>query len=108
VEVLALSLLAAAALSDPVRPFWLVARLWLLAQEATGGQAAPYGLTLANIGVAGLWIWSLIKERDRLRDELSQRTTEDRQLLIPTVAKAGEIHLRVLGVLEGMEGRRGR
>jgi hypothetical protein len=106
VDPLTFSLLTLAAILHPAETSLLVARLWLLAQEASGNQAAPYGLTLANIGVAGLWIWSLIKERDRLRDELSQRTTEDRQLLIPTVAKAGEIHLRVLGVLERLEERR--
>jgi len=106
VEPLALSLLALAAAHNPAGTALVLARLWLLAQDAAGSGAAPYGLTLANIGVAGLWIWSLIRERDRLRDELSQRTTEDRQLLIPTVAKAGEIHLRVLGVLERLEGRR--
>lgn len=81
----------------------------ILAQADTAGQAAPY-LTIANLGLAGVFLWAfvtgrlhsdkeyqrIIAENDELQAELRRIAKDDREVLVPTLVRATDVLTRHL------------
>lgn len=76
--------------------------LFILLAQASGaaGDVAPW-LTVVNLGVSGLMLYLFAtdriaptQERNRLREEISQRNAQDRDTLIPLLTRVLDVLAR--------------